>query len=74
MLAMQCVKPGGLLLTCTCSQAMTFSGEFLTTVRKAATRSGREVAVLRKSGAAVDHVLNPMMPETEYLHTILLSV
>jgi 23S rRNA G2069 N7-methylase RlmK/C1962 C5-methylase RlmI len=32
-LAMQVVKPGGLLMTCSCSGAMTQSGMFLKTIQ-----------------------------------------
>ncbi|KAG2656341.1 hypothetical protein PVAP13_1KG076100 [Panicum virgatum] len=42
-LAMQVVKPGGLLMTCSCSGAMTQSGMFLKTIQGAASMAGKKV-------------------------------
>ena len=41
-LAMSAVRPGGLLLSCTCSAAMTQSGGFLPMLHEAATAAGDE--------------------------------
>jgi 23S rRNA G2069 N7-methylase RlmK/C1962 C5-methylase RlmI len=66
--AMRAIAPsGGLLLTFTCSAAMTQSGGFLRMLQEAAQAEGRSLTVLRVSGAAPDHVVNPGCPETEYL-------
>lgn len=54
--ALKLVAPGGLLLTCSCSQAMTKDRDvFLAMVRKAAYYAGREITLLQTSGAAPDH-------------------
>lgn len=54
--ALQVVAPGGLLLTCSCSQAMTKDRDvFIGMVRKAAQYAGREVTLLQTSGASPDH-------------------
>ena len=51
---------GGLLLTCTCSAAMTQQdGLFLQTVQQAAIAAGRRITLLRVSGAASCHTQNP---------------
>jgi 23S rRNA G2069 N7-methylase RlmK/C1962 C5-methylase RlmI len=54
--ALKLVAPGGLLLTCSCSQAMTKDRDvFLSTVRRAAAFVGKEVVLLSVTGAAADH-------------------
>ncbi|KAI5674530.1 hypothetical protein M9H77_14894 [Catharanthus roseus] len=70
-LAMQLTKQNGLLMTCSCSGAMTRSGTFL---RDAASMAGRKITILRQSGAACDHPIDPSHPEGEYLSNILLRV
>ncbi|CAM8877049.1 unnamed protein product [Rhodiola kirilowii] len=73
-LAMQLTKSGGLLMTCSCSGAMTQSGTFLRTLQGAASNAGRRITVLRQAGAACDHPIDPSYPEGEYLSNILLRV
>ncbi|GJN19116.1 hypothetical protein PR202_gb06354 [Eleusine coracana subsp. coracana] len=73
-LAMQVVKRGGLLMTCSCSGAMTQSGMFLKTIQGAASMAGRKVTVLRQAGAACDHPIDPAYPEGQYLSNYLLRV
>ncbi|XP_020575581.1 uncharacterized protein LOC110021439 [Phalaenopsis equestris] len=73
-LAMQITKRGGLLMTCSCSGAMTQSGLFLRTLQGAATMAGRKLTVLRHAGAACDHPIDPSYPEGAYLTNYLLRV
>ncbi|PIA48299.1 hypothetical protein AQUCO_01400714v1 [Aquilegia coerulea] len=73
-LAMQVTKRGGLLMTCSCSGAMTQSGMFLRTLQGAASMAGRKVTVLRQSGAGCDHPIDPSYPEGSYLSNVLLRV
>ncbi|KAF9592473.1 hypothetical protein IFM89_015044 [Coptis chinensis] len=87
-LAMQVTKSGGLLMTCSCSGAMTQSGMFLRVLQAteimvflaniflqgAASMAGRKVTVLRQSGAACDHPIDPSYPEGAYLSNFLLRV
>ncbi|KAK9086108.1 hypothetical protein Sjap_026519 [Stephania japonica] len=75
-LAMQITKKGGLLMTCSCSGAMTQSGTFLSVLQAsafyfqgAASMAGRKITVLRQSGAACDHPIDPSYPEGAYLST-----
>jgi 23S rRNA G2069 N7-methylase RlmK/C1962 C5-methylase RlmI len=68
---MKLLKPGGLLMTCSCSGAMTQSGEFESMVAEAAVAAGRHITVLRHAGAAPDHTLNPCYPEGAYLTNLL---
>ena len=73
-LGISLVKPGGLLVTCSCSSAMTRSGDFLETVSAAARTAKRPVSLLRKEGAAPDHALNPNCLEGEYLTALFMYV
>ena len=69
---------GGLLLTCTCSGAMTQKDGgnfFLQTVQNAALSAGRQVTLLRKSGAAPCHTQSPASyPAGNYLTAALFYV
>ena len=69
---------GGLLLTCTCSAAMTQKdgGQyFLETVQQAAISAGRQVTLLRTSGAASCHTQSPASyPAGAYLTAALFYV
>eukprot|EP00268_Persea_americana_P031376 TRINITY_DN3050_c5_g1_i2.p1 TRINITY_DN3050_c5_g1~~TRINITY_DN3050_c5_g1_i2.p1 ORF type:complete len:416 (+),score=91.57 TRINITY_DN3050_c5_g1_i2:47-1294(+) len=73
-LAMQITKKGGLLMTCSCSGAMTQSGMFMRTLQGAASMAGRNITVLRQAGAACDHPIDPSYPEGAYLTNYLLRV
>ncbi|KAM5586889.1 hypothetical protein ABKV19_005693 [Rosa sericea] len=73
-LAMQLTRRGGLLMTCSCSGAMTQSGTFLRILQSAASAAGRKITVLRDAGAACDHTIDPSYPEGKYLSNILLRV
>ena len=73
-LAMRAVRPGGLLLSCTCSGAMTQSGTFEQTLQDAALAQGRALTLLRRSNAACDHTIHPAYPEGQYLTAVLAVV
>lgn len=73
-LAMQLTRKGGLLMTCSCSGAMTQSGMFLQTLQGAASMAKKQITVLRQAGAACDHPIDPTYPEGAYLSNILLRV
>jgi 23S rRNA (cytosine1962-C5)-methyltransferase len=83
-LAMQLVKPGGLLLSCSCSGLLD-EPEFLKLLRAAASQAGpviegssserprhasRTMQILEKTGAAADHPVASNFPEGEYLRAI----
>ena len=72
--AIRALKPGGLLLSCSCSAAMTQSGSFVKVLTEAAANEGRSLTVIRTSGAAADHVINPGCPESSYLTAVLAFV
>ncbi|XP_017621134.1 uncharacterized protein LOC108465029 isoform X1 [Gossypium arboreum] len=73
-LAMKITRRGGLLMSCSCSGAMTQSGTFLRTLQGAASMAERKITVLRQSGAGCDHPIDPSYPEGAYLSNILLRV
>ncbi|KAF4385991.1 hypothetical protein G4B88_031126 [Cannabis sativa] len=72
--AMKLTKKGGLLMTCSCSGAMTQSGMFLKILQGAAAMAGRKITLVRQGGAACDHPIDPAYPEGTYLSNILLRV
>ena len=86
-LAIQLVRPGGLLLTCTCSGLLD-EAEFLKLLRGAARqagpvgdapdgglqREGRTFQILEKTGAAADHPVAANCPEGEYLRAVWMRV
>lgn len=71
---MALVKPGGLLLTCTCSAAMTQSGEFRRVIADAAKLARKDVTILSTTNAAGDHPVHLGYPEGEYLTALLLQI
>jgi 23S rRNA (cytosine1962-C5)-methyltransferase len=72
-LAIQKVRPRGLVLTSSCSH---FVDEklFQQVVFEAAQEAGRRVKILQRHRQAVDHPVNIYHPETEYLKGFLLYV
>mmetsp|Transcript_9736 Transcript_9736/g.18789 ORF Transcript_9736/g.18789 Transcript_9736/m.18789 type:complete len:525 (+) Transcript_9736:41-1615(+) len=72
--AIQVVAPGGLLLSCTCSAAMTQSGRFQMLLGSAAASAGRSLTVLRTTQAATDHPVSPTCPESAYLTAVLARI
>ena len=53
---------------------MTQSGGFVQMLMEAARAEGRQLTVLRVTGAASDHVINPACPESAYLTAVLAHV
>jgi 23S rRNA (cytosine1962-C5)-methyltransferase len=69
--AMRLLRPGGLLLTCSCSYHVTRE-RFTRMLVDAAQDSGRRVAAVRQVGQALDHPELLTVPETGYLKGTLL--
>jgi len=72
-LALEAVRPGGLLATFSCSGALDLAG-FLGIVFGAARRAERGVRLLEVLGAAPDHPQRPDHPRSRYLKGALLAV
>ena len=73
-LGMSLVKPGGLLMTCTCSAAMTQSGEFRKMLMESAQKAKRDITILSSTGPGLDHPVHIAYPEGEYLTAVLVCV
>ena len=72
-LAMRCLEPGGILVTCSCSGRVS-GDDFLGAVGRAAADTGRTVRVLERLGQAPDHPVSATCPETAYLKCLICHV
>lgn len=70
-LAMQRLKPGGILVTCSCSQAFSVA-EFNEAVLTAARNAGMQFQVLERRGASADYPALLGFSESEYLKCFVL--
>jgi len=67
------LRPGGLLVTCSCSHHVAWA-DLEGAVAAAAADAGRRVRLLERRGAAPDHPVILNLPETEYLKCLVLEV
>ncbi len=72
-LGVDLLEPGGILVTCSCSGAIT-RDDFLMTLSAVAQRSGRTLQLLEYRGAAPDHPVNLHCLEGEYLKCVIARV
>ena len=68
--ALKMLRPGGVLITCSCSFHVS-EGEFLEMLGSAAADAGRRVRILEKRSAAQDHPVLLNVPETSYLKCVI---
>ena len=68
-LAMQVVKPGGILLSCSCT-GLVSEADFLNSIRKAAWQAQRTAQIFRITGAAPDHPWASHVAEGRYLKAV----
>ena len=71
--ALKMLRPGGVLVTCSCSHHIS-GADFTATVAAAAGDAGRRVRLLERRGAAPDHPVVMTIPETEYLKCLVCAV
>ena len=71
--AMKMLRPGGILVTCSCSHHVS-GADFTAVVAAAASDAGRRVRLLERRGAAADHPVILTIPETEYLKCLICRV
>ncbi|MCH5276551.1 MAG: class I SAM-dependent rRNA methyltransferase [Desulfovibrionaceae bacterium] len=72
-LGLDLVKPGGVLMTCSCSHHL--DAETLRALAaKAAAKRRMPLRLLRQGFQGADHPIHPSMPETAYLKTLLFQV
>ena len=72
-LAISAVRPGGLIVTCSCSGLIS-PDAFMTIVRNSAGEAGAVLKVLAITGAAPDHPVASNFPEGRYLKVIFAQV
>jgi 23S rRNA (cytosine1962-C5)-methyltransferase len=68
-LAVRLVKPGGFLVTCSCSGLLS-AEDFERIVAKSAHRAGRPLQILDRTGASPDHPVMSNAPEGRYLKVL----
>lgn len=71
--AFEKIRPGGILFTFSCSQAVS-KDQFRMAVFTAAAQSGRRVRILHQLHQPADHPINIYHPEGEYLKGLVLMV
>jgi 23S rRNA (cytosine1962-C5)-methyltransferase len=71
--AMKMLRPGGILVTCSCSYHVSAS-DFYEVVADAARDAHKSLRVIENRGAAKDHPMLLNVPETSYLKCLILSV
>jgi len=72
-LAMQCLQPGGVLVSCSCT-GLVSEEDFLMALRAAAGEAGMELQVFAVHGAAPDHPWAVRVPEGRYLKVVFSRV
>jgi len=71
--ALKMLRPGGLLVTCSCSHHVSWV-DLEASVASAAVDAHRRVRLLERRGAALDHPVVLNLPETEYLKCLVLEI
>lgn len=71
--AMKMLRPGGVLVTCSCSHHVS-QADFTAVVAAAAGDAGRRVRLIERRGAAADHPVVLTIPETEYLKCLICEI
>lgn len=72
-MAISHIRPGGMLMTYSCSQVID-KQLFTNTIIAAAIESGRSVRILEQLHQPADHPINAFHPEGEYLKGLLLQI
>ncbi len=70
--AMKMLRPGGILITCSCSFHVS-PADFIKVVADAAQDAHKSMRVIENRGAAKDHPVLLNVPETRYLQCLILS-
>jgi 23S rRNA (cytosine1962-C5)-methyltransferase len=71
--ALKMLRPGGVLVTCSCSYHVS-EADFLETVASAATDARRTLRLIEKRGQARDHPVLVGVPETAYLKCLIFQL
>jgi 23S rRNA (cytosine1962-C5)-methyltransferase len=71
--ALRVLKPGGILVTCSCSGLVT-KAEFQDVLGNVSRSSGRDIQILESRSQPADHPVSVLCPETEYLKVLICRV
>jgi len=72
-LGMQVIRPGGILLTCSCSGLIS-EKDFLSILTRSAAEAGVVLQIFKITGAAPDHPFSTIFPEGRYLKAVFARV
>ena len=72
-LGMQAVRPGGVLLTCSCS-GLVSERDFLSILTRSAAEAGVVLQIFKITGASSDHPFSTIFPEGRYLKAVFARV
>jgi 23S rRNA (cytosine1962-C5)-methyltransferase len=72
-LGMQCLEPGGVLLSCSCT-GLVSEPDFLDALRSAAEEARLDLQIFHVAGASPDHPFVARMPEGRYLKAVFARV
>ncbi len=72
-LGMQTIRPGGILLTCSCS-GLVSEREFLSILTRSAAEAGVILQIFRVAGTSPDHPFSSIFPEGRYLKAVFARV
>lgn len=67
------LKPGGILVTCSCSGHVT-RADFIGMIAEVARQTKRDIQILEQHGQPSDHPISANCPETEYLKMFICRV
>jgi 23S rRNA (cytosine1962-C5)-methyltransferase len=71
--ALKLLRPGGVLVTCSCSQHMS-EARLLEIIAAAALDCGKQLRVVERRTQAQDHPIVLTVPETHYLKCLIFEV
>jgi 23S rRNA (cytosine1962-C5)-methyltransferase len=71
--AMKMLRPGGILVTCSCSFHVS-AADFMKVVAEAAQDAHKSLRIMENRGAAKDHPVLLNVPESSYLQCLIMSV
>ena len=69
-LAVKCLEPGGILVTCSCTGRVT-RAMFEGVLGGVEASTGRRIRIIENRGQAGDHPVSPTCPETGYLKCVV---
>ena len=73
LLGISVLKPGGILVTCSCSGHVSRS-DFMGMIAEVARQTKRDIQILEQHGQPPDHPVSANCPETEYLKMLICRV